>query len=74
MRNKLDKIEELRLELININQELKEKSYSYEVQMVKDMIEEDFCTKKKYNYLEEKVAEKASSMEMLDILRTNNMQ
>ena len=74
MRNKLDKIEELRLELININQELKEKSYSYEVQMVKDMIEEDFCTKKKYNYLEEKVGEKASSMEMLDILRTNNMQ
>jgi hypothetical protein len=54
---------------MNINAEIKEKAYSYEVQTLNDMVEEDFTTLKKHKALNEKVNSKCSTLEMIEIIK-----
>ena len=58
------------MELMNINGEIKEKAYSYELQTLNDMVEDDFTTIKKHKALNEKVDSKCSTLEMIEIIKS----
>ena len=61
---KADKMEELRVELISLDSLVKEKAYTYELDILRDRMEDEFTRKTVFDQLEQDVSGKAYRTEV----------
>lgn len=64
---KADKMEELRVELISLDSLVKEKAYIYELDILRDRMEDEFTRKTVFDLLEQDVSGKAYRTELEEL-------
>ena len=68
LNTKIEKMEEIRVEMIALESLVKEKAYGYELDILRDRMECEFTRLTKFDELSEIVATKADNLELVDFI------